>query len=80
MLRAHVHSFLQTLNVCLLVRFSSFRHPQINVYVNKIIAEVTPKQRERSERAKSLELFDFVCHVCCGSWWKLKILINHLNL
>jgi len=22
-----------------------------------------------------LELFDFVCHVCCGSWWKLKILI-----
>ena len=40
-----------------------------------INAEMTPKRRERSERAKILELFDFVCHVCCGSWWKLKCLI-----
>jgi len=27
-----------------------------------INAESTPKMRERSERAKILELFDFVCH------------------
>jgi len=36
MLRARVQSFLQTLNVvCLLVRFPSFRYPQINVYVKE---------------------------------------------
>ena len=33
-----------------------------------------PKKRELSERANSLELFDFVCHVCCVSWWKLELL------
>jgi len=26
--------------------------------------EMTAKKRERSERAKKLELYDFVCHVC----------------
>jgi len=36
MLRAHVQSLLQTLIlVRLLVRFPSFRYPQINVYVKK---------------------------------------------
>ena len=60
-------SFLQTLNlVCLLVR-TIFRYAQINVYVNKCWTD--PKRRKRSE------LFDFVCHVCCDSWWKLKCLI-----
>ena len=26
------------------------------------------------ERAKCLELFDFVRHVCCVSWWRLDLL------
>jgi len=52
MLHAHVQTFLQTLNMtCLLVRFPSFRYPEIKVYVN---AEMTPKMRERSERAKNI--------------------------
>ena len=33
-----------------------------------INVEMTPKKRERSERVKSLDLFDCVCHVCCVSW------------
>jgi len=56
MFRAHVQLFLQTSNlVFLLVRFPSFRYHQINVFL--INAEMTPKRRERSERAKSLEFF-----------------------
>ena len=42
-------------------------------------AEMTPKRRERSERAKILELFDFVSRLL---WFLMKIemLNNHLNL
>ena len=38
-------------------------------------AEMSQKKRERSERAILLELFDFVCHVCCvfdENWTFLK--------
>jgi len=52
-----------------------------NQFFMLINAGMTPtplQRRERSERAKILELFDFVCHVCCCSWWKL--FNNHLNL
>jgi len=78
MLRAHVQ-FLQTLNLmCLLVRFPSFRYPQINVYINKCCNN--PQRRERSERANNLELFNFEHHVCYGSCWKCNFLIIHLNL
>ena len=35
-------------------------------------AVMTFKKNERCERAKNLELFDVVCHVCCVSWWKLN--------
>jgi len=50
MLRAHVQSFLQTLNlVCLLVRFPSFRYPQMNVYVNKCCND---PQKARALRAQ----------------------------
>jgi len=38
-----------------------------------INVEMTPKKRERSECANILEVFDFVCHVCCVSWWKLDL-------
>jgi len=56
MLRAYVQSFLQTLIcVCLLVRFPSFRYPQINVYINKYWEWPPPQRRERSERAKNLD-------------------------
>jgi len=51
MLRAHVQSFLQTLNlVGLLVRFPSFLYPKSMFML--INAEMIPKRRERSERGK----------------------------
>ena len=78
MLRAHVQSLLQTLIlVCLLVRFPSFWYPQINVYVNKCWND-PPKGASVASAEKNKELFDFLCHVCCGSWWKLNFLISIL--
>jgi len=68
MLHAHVQTFLQTLNMtCLLVRFPSFRYPEIKVYVN---AEMTPKMRERSERAKNIVIW--LC-LSCLLWFLMKI-------
>ena len=32
---------------------------------NFVRTAMTPKKRERSDRAKKIELFDFVCDVCC---------------
>ena len=50
MLRAHVQSFLQTLNlVRLLVRFPSFRYPKINVYVNKCRKGASVASAEKKE-------------------------------
>jgi len=48
--------------MCLVVKFLDF---DLRKCMFKFIyAEMTPKKRERSERAIFLELFDFVCHVC----------------
>jgi len=63
MMRVYVQSLLQTLTlICLPIRFLVFE----SMFMI-IIAKMTPKMRKRSERARILELFDFVCHVCCGS-------------
>jgi len=60
MLHAHVQSFWQMLALMrLLVRFPGFRPPKIK-FMN---VEMTQQKRERSERTKTLELFDFVCQV-----------------
>jgi len=68
----------QNLCFCLL-EFLLFDIPKSMFFL--INAEITPKRRERSERAKILDFFFyFVCDVWCGSLWKLKFLINHLNL
>jgi len=56
--------------MCLLV-FLDFDLPKsMFKFIN---ADITPKKRERSERAIFLEFFDFVCHVCCVFWWKLDL-------
>jgi len=65
MLRAHVQSFLQTSNLMfLLVRVPSFRYPKsMFILIN---AEMTPKMRERSERAKNFRVF-FTLYVTFGA-------------
>ena len=62
MLRAHVQSSLQTVNLtCLLLDFLVFNIPKsMFMLINAVMIP------ERRERAKT-DLFDFVCHVCCGS-------------
>jgi len=70
-MHAHVQSFFQTLALmCFLV---SFLTPKKQCLTSKCWND--PKQRERSERANILYLFEFVCHVCCVSWWKLDLFI-----
>ena len=49
--------------VCLLHFLVSDIHQSMFMLIN---AEMTPKRRERSKRAKFLEFFYFVCDVCCG--------------
>jgi len=70
-LHAHVQSFLKRYLWCVcLLNFLDLDLPKsMFKFVN---ADMTLKKRERSERAIFLELFDFVCHVCCVSWWKLQ--------
>jgi len=63
-LHAHVQLFLQTLALMFLTSPNQ-------VYVYKCSND--PQMHERSEHSKYLELFDFFCHVCCVSWWKLDL-------
>jgi len=48
--------------MCLSVRFPSFDLSKLMFKFIKFCLN-DPKHRERSERAKKIEIFDFVCHV-----------------
>ena len=76
----YVQSFLQTLKLlCLLVRFPSFRYPQINVYVNKL-RNYPPKRR--SLRSSGNFFKSYLIWMSRLLWFLIKIEFfnNHFNL
>jgi len=70
MFRAHVQSFLQTLNLVCLLDLLVFDIPKSMIML--INAEMTPKRLERSERAKILEFFFLLC-MWRLLWFLIKI-------
>jgi len=71
-LHAHVQSFLKHYFWCVcLLNFLDLDLPKS--MFNFVNADMTPKRARAKRACNFLELFDFVCHVCCVSWWKLDI-------
>ena len=61
--------------MCLLVKFPRFWPTQILKSMFKFRnAEMSPKSASVASTQFFLELFDFVCYVCCVFWWKLDLL------